>query len=137
MGKNNRRKVAAYAMAGGASTLVNYIVFGALLHMGAGAVAANMAAWLAASLFSFAACKRYVFRRDGKGDFRELAAFLAARGASCIAETLAVWLFVSALGFPWLPVKLGGSALSLILNYMACDLLIFRDGGAKISHVKK
>lgn len=118
-----------YVAAGGMTTMVNYVLYFAMMAGGTHYLAANSLAWLGAVVFAFFANRRVVFHSSGDGR-REFAAFFSLRLATLAAEDLLLVMLVSCIGVGSAPSKLLVSVITVALNYGACKYGVFRKGGA-------
>ena len=87
-------------------------------------------AWIISVLFAYITNKKWVFESDKKGKnaiLKEMGAFFSCRVATGIMDVIIVYVFVSALHFPEIPVKLLSNVLVIILNYVGSKLVIFKD----------
>jgi len=125
------REQLAYLVVGAMTTLVNY-VFYALLTNAAGLhyLASNIAAWIAAVIFSYFANGRWVYRSTSRRGLREAASFVLSRVFSLGLETLSLFLLVSLLGVDKLAAKLLVAVLVVIVNYLTGLLVFKRKKGA-------
>ena len=119
------REQTAYLVAGGATTVLNYILF-TLLTYGAGIyyVASNIAAWAVAVIFSYFANGKWVYRSTSRRSLTEALSFVLTRLFSLGLETLSLFLLVSPLRMDKLTAKLLVAVLVVIVNYLT-GLLIF------------
>lgn len=120
----------AYLFWGGATTLVNYVLYflcTKVLHIHY--ITSNVLAWAGAVVFAFVVNKLFVF--DSKSwkyavVLPEFLKFTGARVLSGFLETALMWLFVELCRFPDGIVKIGVSILTVLLNYVFSKLFIFR-----------
>ena len=126
----------SYFIAGILTTLVDYLVF-ALVNeflkrqalVRDPAVFAAAAGWAAAVAFAFAVNKLAVFRSFDLSPgvlAREAAAFVGARAVSGLITVAFIWLTVSVLGWNEYLSKVLSSVFSLVFNYVASKLFIFK-----------
>lgn len=132
----------SYLFFGGLTTLVNYGCFGVLLHFcgPSAALAANVAAFFAATAFAYVTNKVWVFRQRGwqlRSVMREAASFLAARVFSFCLEEAGLFAAVHPLdagsytfcGINGIMVaKVLLSVIAVIMNYWVSRYWIFRKG---------
>lgn len=130
------RETITYILVGFATTAVDYIVFALvneLMKAGGSSITtsstvATIIAWIAAVLFAFFANKIIVFQSkdwSGKGLFRELVSFTAARVLSGLI-TLVLMRVMVGLGINEYIAKVFTSVFNLIFNYVASKLFIFK-----------
>ena len=130
------REIIVYIIVGGLTTLVNWLVYAALvegLHWGI--TASNAAAWIAAVAFAYIANKVWVFRSfDWSPAFvlREAVLFVSARILTGILEIGVVPLLVklglnqTLFGVTGMWAKVLVSVAVVILNYVFSKLVIFK-----------
>ncbi len=123
-----RREQIAYLIVGCLTTLVNYAVF-ALLANAAGLhyLAGNIAAWVAAVIFSYFANGKWVYRTDSRRSVGEAASFVASRLFSLGLETALLFLLVDVLHAGKMEAKLLVAVLVVVVNYLT-GLLVFKRG---------
>lgn len=139
MKKLFNRETASYLVFGVLTTVINYIVFGLILHYFGteSTLIANIIAFIAAVSFAFVTNKLYVFQsRSWKLDVlkRELPSFLGARLFSLGIEELGLWicllLNVDRLGLfsvnGMMIAKLVLAVIVVILNYIFSKFFIFK-----------
>lgn len=123
-------EIVSYLFFGVLTTLVNYVAYYLLTRwLGMGITPASFWAWAAAVLFAFVTNKIWVFRSCAAGLgalARELSAFVAARVFSGAFEIGMMWLFAEVLGLPDMWVKIAGSVIVVVVNYVFSKLWIFR-----------
>ncbi len=118
------REQLAYLIVGCMTTLVNYILF-ALLTNAAGFyyLVSNIAAWVAAVVFSYFANGKWVYRSTSRRGWREAASFVLSRVFSLGLETLSLFLLVDLLGAGKMAAKLLVAVLVVIVNYLTGRLV--------------
>ncbi len=123
------REIIMYLIFGVLTTLVSFSSYYILLWLGVHYLAAQGISWVLAVAFAFVVNKRYVFEnRDSsaRGLFRQIWQFVSVRIGSGIIEAVLLWILVEILligeGIAKLPVAI----LTVIINYVASKLLIFR-----------
>jgi len=130
--------VVNYLFFGGATTFVNWFVYGvAVRFAGLSITTGNLIAWIAAVIFAFVTNKIWVFESRSWQPtlvLREGGAFLGARIISGIAEIAGVpFLYRLGLDYPLLGIdgfaaKVSVSVIVIIANYIFSKLFIFRKG---------
>lgn len=125
-------EVFRYAITGGMTTAVNYLIF-FLLTMGKmNYLAANSIAWAGAVLFAYFANRHVVFHSTGS-HLREFCSFCGMRAATLAIENVLLYLFIDGIGTAETPAKIAVSVITVILNYAACKYSIFntkiKEGG--------
>ena len=130
------REMIHYLFFGGATTLVNWCVYGLLMHFtGFPITGSNSIAWLAAVVFAFIVNKLWVFKSKSWYPplvLREGSLFLGARIVSGLLEIAGVPILYH-LGFNYplfniegFAAKMTVSVIVIILNYIFSKLIIFR-----------
>ena len=135
-----------YLIAGGLTTLVNYILFFAILLLlgtefnlaamlseksGNPAVfnIANTTAVIGAVVFAYFINKLMVFQtkcENFRALMREILAFFASRGVTMLFEIGACAFLVTLLGFPEFSTKLAVTVVVILLNYLLSVTIVFR-----------
>ncbi|MEZ2332642.1 GtrA family protein [Mesorhizobium sp. RCC_202] len=112
-------KIVRFALVGLANTCIDLAAFFLLLKLAMPPLAANVAAWLVAVLFSFVANRFWSFERDP--DIRLHHSFLrfVSLGAliSLGVSSLSIAVLAGALGV-W-PAKIGGLIVAAVLNFLS------------------
>lgn len=110
-------KAVRFLIVGVGNTVIDFSIFGLLIHLGLTALLANLAAWLVAVVFSYVANANWSFERR----VRHLPALLrfVASGAliSLLVSSVAVGLLAGVVGL-W-PAKIAGTIVAAILNFVA------------------
>lgn len=120
------REQIMYMAVGGATTVVNYIIFSILLYLlGLHYILSNTAAWVGAVVFSYFASGRWVYRSSAKRSVREAGKFAASRLFSLGIETLLLWCMVDMLAVSEFISKLVVAVIVVILNYLT-GLWVFK-----------
>jgi len=130
------RELVSYLFFGGATTFVNWCVYGlAVRYMGLSVTAGNAIAWIVAVVFAFITNKIWVFKSRSWQPLlvlREGGAFLGARIVTGLVEIAGVpLLYRIGLNYPLLGIegfaaKVSVSVIVIILNYVFSKLVIFR-----------
>jgi putative flippase GtrA len=135
------REMELYIIFGALTTAVNYLFYYIFAHpLGISVVWSNIAAWALSVLFAFVTNKLLVF---GSASLRpavvlgELAAFVACRLFSGALDTGIMVLFVDALGFNDLVIKLLSNVAVIIINYVFSKFFIFAGKKAPAAAPKK
>ena len=124
-----------YLVVGGATTVVNFVVYSFLVYFSiTGILVANAIAWCVAVLFAFFANKHFVFGSHDYKDFlKEFYLFVLARGLSGVFEIFApsgliyLGLDTSFFGIEGFWAKFVVSVFVVIANYFFSKYLIFKD----------
>lgn len=130
------REMILYLFFGGATTLVNWVVYALLVRLaGRSITVGNLVAWVAAVVFAFVTNKIWVFESpswQSSRVVREALAFLGSRMASGVVEIVGVPLLVSLglhyplFGIQGFAAKVIISVVVIILNYIFSKLFVFR-----------
>ncbi|MDR0326463.1 MAG: GtrA family protein [Oscillospiraceae bacterium] len=135
-----------YLIAGGLTTLVNYVIFFALMlalgeefnfmamlseESGNPAVfnIANTVAVVGAVIFAYFINKLMVFQtkcENFRDLIREITAFFTSRVVTMLFEIGACAFLVTLLGFPEFSTKLGVTVVVILLNYLLSVTIVFR-----------
>ena len=123
------REIIMYLVVGGATTLVNIIVYMMLSHTGFGTVSADFDAWLVTVIFAYVTNRIFVFRSDKRsfsGILKELLSFFAGRTATGIIDIAIMVICVDMLLFNELVMKIIANAIVIILNFVISKLWVFK-----------
>ncbi len=126
---NKYKEIILYIIFGGLTTVVSFVSYYALLFAGMHYLAAQVISWAVAVAFAFVVNKVFVFEdRDNslKALLRQIGQFVSVRIASGVIETALLWLLVDVLTVGEGIAKIPVAILTVILNYIASKLLIFR-----------
>ncbi len=138
------RELIMYVIFGGLTTVVNwffyyivphsedpiasFVIFGKELFLSEWLIA-QVIAWVAAVIFAFVVNKIFVFEdkdNSAKAIFRQIWQFVSVRIASFLIETLLMWVLIDILGFSTNIAKIPVAVLTVVINYIASKLLIFK-----------
>ena len=128
------REILLYLIFGGLTTVVSFVVYYAILWAGMHYLAAQVISWAAAVAFAFVVNKLFVFEdRDNspRALLRQIGQFVSVRIASGVLETALLWLLVDVILISENIAKIPVAVLTVIINYVASKLLIFRKNGKK------
>ena len=124
------KSVLLYLFFGGATTGVNWLFFWLFYGpCGMHELVANLLAWVLAVLFAFFTNRIWVFAAPTSGALaflRQLFLFTLSRVTTFLLEEGAVWLFITTLRFPAMPVKILAAIAVVILNYVFSRIVGFR-----------
>ena len=124
------REEVRYIIAGGLTTLVNFVVF-ALMNeiMRIDVTVSNVTSISVSILFAYVVNKHFVFKRrcnSGTELVMEFIKFVGSRLFTMAVEIGAVWLFVEVLVLNALLGKAVSQVIVIILNYIISKLIVFR-----------
>ncbi len=123
--KGSAQEAISYLLTGGATTLVNYAAYLALLHFKAGYLAANTIAWVFAVAFAYVTNRIFVFHsRNQIG--KELVSFVSMRFLTLLMENVLLAFFIQYLQFSPALSKIIVSFATVVANYAVCKCQIFR-----------
>lgn len=123
------RETVNYLIFGVATTVVNFVVYGALVYFGVHYIAAQTIAWIAAVIFAYVTNRIWVFESHARGVgaiAAEFVSFTASRLFSFGVETLLLWLMVDVGGISEIFAKIPVAVITVVLNYVTGKLLVFR-----------
>ena len=131
------RELILYVIFGALTTAVNYAVYFPIMFFtgktplseSTRILIAQVASWIVAVAFAFVTNKLIVFGDKDKskaGLFRQITEFAGARLATLGSETVLLLLFVNVLHMNEYLAKIIVSVITVILNYFASKLVIFR-----------
>ncbi len=119
-----------YLFFGGVTTLIDllsFVLFESVLSFHE--LLANVLAWFLAVLTAYLTNRVWVFHSEASGALaycREILSFFASRVATLLFAEGVLFVFVTRLSLPALPVKIVSSVFVVILNYVFSKLLVFR-----------
>ncbi len=123
------REIIMYLIFGVLTTVVSFVSYYFLLFCGLHYIVAQIISWALAVAFAFVVNKIFVFEDKGGTPaelFRQIWQFVSVRIASGVIETLLLWLLVDVLSIGEGIAKIPVAVLTVIINYVASKLLIFR-----------
>ena len=89
----------------------------------------NTIDWVICVAFQFFTNRTWVFdgKVDTKKDFlKQAGSFTAGRLFTLIVEDGLIFIFVTLMKFPEMPVKLGATFIVIVLNYIISKLIVFK-----------
>lgn len=128
------REVISYLIFGVLTTLVNWVVYGAMVKVGIDYRIATAAAWAVSVLFAFIVNKIFVFQSYNMQPafvVKEMTSFVACRGVSGVMEMVFMIVMVSWLRMDEYISKIIVSVIVVIVNYVFSKLFIFRKSEEK------
>ena len=125
------KDIILYIMFGVLTTLVNIVVY----YLCAKVLKCNTAistivAWFFAILFAYITNKKWVFNSSSWSKdvlTKELISFFSCRLLTGLLDLLIMMIFVDALHFNDLVIKVISNIIVIVLNYLASKLLIFNN----------
>lgn len=119
-----------YLFFGGLAFFLSIFLFwfmDSVMHLNA--VLNNTIDWVICVAFQFFTNRTWVF--DGhvetKAEFlKQAGSFTAGRLFTLVVEDLIIYIFISLLGFPSMPVKLAATFIVIVLNYVISKLIVFK-----------
>lgn len=123
------REIIVYIFFGGLTTLVSYGSFYLLEYLKVNYNLSQWISWVAAVAFAFIVNKLFVFgdhELGASGLFRQIWQFVSVRIASGVLEWLLLLLFVEVVHIVPSISKIIVSVVTVIVNYIASKLLVFR-----------
>lgn len=130
MKQQHLREIVSYGLVGFSVTCLNFALYYLLtrytaLHY----ELANIIAFIIANVYAFFSNKLFVFRSHSLAPYTlipEALGFAAERGLACILDLLIMFVGVSLLSIPDMPVKAASSITVIILNYIISKYVIFK-----------
>lgn len=89
----------------------------------------NTIDWIICVAFQFFTNRTWVFdgKVETKGEFiKQAGSFTAGRLFTLIVEDVIIFIFVTLLTFPAMPVKLAATFIVIVLNYVISKLFVFK-----------
>lgn len=127
---NKYKEIIVYVIFGVLTTLVNYIVYFALVDfLGVNYLISNGIAWVVSVIFAFVTNKAFVFESKSwkvMTLLKEGVLFAAARIFSGVLETAMLYVFVEQMHFDNGIIKIIAGIIVIIVNYVLSKLVIFR-----------
>ena len=123
------KEVILYLIFGVLTTVVSFVSYYLLLYCGLHYIVAQIVSWALAVAFAFVVNKLFVFEDRASTPallFRQIWQFVSVRIASGVLETLLLWLLVDVLYVGEGIAKIPVTVLTVVINYVASKLLIFR-----------
>ncbi len=115
-----------YIVFGAATTLVNIASYFLLSKLPLSTAIATILAWLISVIFAFFTNRKYVFEASKNGFLKQLFGFFSMRIATGVLDLLIMILFVDALEFNDMLIKVLSNILVIILNYIFSKFLVFK-----------
>lgn len=135
------RETITYAIAGVATTVVNFIAYHVFCNMlGIPNLIANAIAWVIAVAFAYVVNARWVFLEKFEGwkkEWERIWKFTGARVVTLVVEEIGMFLLVDVLHGPNLIMKAIVAVLVIILNYIFSKLFVFISGSKDKEETEK
>ena len=128
------REVISYLIFGVLTTLVNWVVYAAMVKVHIDYRIATAAAWAVSVLFAFIVNKIFVFQSYNLRPayvMKEITSFLACRAVSGVMEMVFMIVMVSWIHMDEYISKIAVSVIVVIVNYVFSKLFIFRKSEEK------
>lgn len=122
------KQLFSYLFFGILTTCVNYFTYMILLSCHIQWLEANSFAWLVAVIFAYYHNKKYVFKSHGSIK-DEFISFFTLRFLSLIIENISLYILIEAFSFHQFLSKIIVSFVTIIINYLFCQLKIFKEEG--------
>lgn len=123
------RETIHYLFFGVVTTVVNFVIYYALLWTGMHYLTAQVIAWIGAVIAAYVTNKLWVFESNARTlpeILREFTSFVLSRLFSDAVETALLWLLVDVLILSENIAKIPVAVLTVVLNYITGKLLVFR-----------
>ena len=128
------REVISYLIFGVLTTLVNWVVYAAMVKVHIDYRIATAAAWAVSVLFAFIVNKIFVFQSYNLRPayvIKEITSFVACRAVSGVMEMVFMIVMVSWIHMDEYISKIAVSVIVVIVNYVFSKLFIFRKSEEK------
>jgi len=124
------REQLLYVFFGGVSTVVNIGSFWLVSdRLGVHELTANIIAWIITMAVVYTTNRKWVFRSTAHGVkavSAELAKFLAGRLLTLAIDELMLFVFITLLALPSMPVKIASQIIVVVINYFISRIVVFR-----------
>ena len=119
------KELAAYFIAGVLTTLVNFIVYYAMLFMGIDYKISNTAAFIISVIFAFIVNKKYVFLSD-KSYIEEFIKFSLGRVFTYVLDIGTMIVLIEVFSVSECMAKLWTNILVMVSNYLISKFWTFK-----------
>jgi len=119
------KELAAYFIAGVLTTLVNFIVYYAMLFMGIDYKISNTAAFIISVIFAFIVNKKYVFLSD-KSYIKEFIKFSLGRVFTYVLDIGTMIVLIEVFSVSEYMAKLWTNILVMVSNYFISKFWTFK-----------
>lgn len=121
------KEILLYIFFGIATTAVNIVAYYLLSKMNLITAFSTFFAWLISVIFAFFTNRKYVFKAEKSGFFKQLISFLSMRIITGVLDILIMIIFVDMLVFDDMLIKVLSNVLVIILNYIFSKFLVFKN----------
>jgi uridine kinase/putative flippase GtrA len=126
LGDDTKGQFSRFLVAGGVSTVVNYLIFAVLnLGFGMGYLVASAVGYVSGFVVGFVLNKRYTFK-SGAGWKAEALKTFAVYGSSLVLNLSALAFLVKQAGMPPLHANVAAIGVSTIANFLGLKFISFR-----------
>lgn len=123
------KEILLYLFFGVLTTLVSFATFWYLADvLMLNEHAANIISWILAVLCAFVTNRIWVFdaaAKNTRGLLMQMIMFYASRLSTLAVEEVIIYIFITRMELPNMPVKLAASVIVVILNYVLSKLVVF------------
>lgn len=127
-----QHKLAKFIVVGVANNLVGYGAFVVLSLLGVAAIPAMTVSYVTGMVISFIGNRKWTFGHQGS-IFPTLVKFAVANLLGYGVNFALLWLFVSRLGLPQIPVQFFATGCVALCTFLMMRLWVFRaDGGDSV-----
>lgn len=124
------KQMILYVVFGALTTAVNIVSYWLLTRLFHCSVEISTAlAWVLSVLFAYVTNRTWVFESHASGAgevIREIVSFFLSRLSTGLLDWLVMFVFVTKLHLPDMPVKLASNVIVIVLNYILSRFLVFR-----------
>lgn len=119
------KELFSYIVAGGLTTLVNFVVYYLLIYVKIDYKISNTVAFVASVIFAFIINKHYVFNSD-KGYLKEFIKFSIGRAATYALDIGCMVLLIEFISVNEYVAKIWTNILVIIVNYFISKFWAFK-----------
>ena len=124
------KDVILYLFFGVCTTVANIVAYWVCAHvLGTGVMPATIVAWVLAVLFAYVTNRKWVFHSTASGKeeiIKEIVSFFSCRIGTGVVDWLMMFVLVSCLHLPDVPIKILSNVIVIILNYILSKFVIFK-----------
>lgn len=128
--RRNRHMI-LYVVFGALTTAVNIVSYWLMtrfLHVSV--EISTAAAWVLSVLFAYVTNRTWVFESHASGFAqigKEIVSFFLSRLSTGLLDWVIMFIFVTKMTLPDMPVKLASNVIVIVLNYILSRFLVFRN----------